>query len=178
MLLVQTLTKELVGELQDIRIRAALPSLTLFSRNKWEEMKQLKSQQQHSLDDDDEVTSATELPPLFPLQHEFMRLLPRRSILYKSSSYHHCDEAVESLQQHDDVGRMTTFVSHSSANIPANIFIHPSPSSSHASRAHPSQASPHSQLFFKARCTMPLITVCGHLGSRRTSSHPTLKYCW
>jgi hypothetical protein len=190
MLLLQSLTKELVEELQELRMRDALPSLTLFSRNTFQEIRQTQKQQQQQqqslIDDSDELN---EMPatPLFPAYCEFVRLLPRRSIKYKTSSYHFDDGVSVALQQEArDDGTMAVFAwALGAAAVPANIYIHSSASGLTSASTSPppplqshSQRLPPSQLFVKMYFTLPLMTSCGHLGSRKASTHSNLKYCW
>jgi hypothetical protein len=171
----QSLTKELAEELEYLRMQAVLPSLTSFSRSLMSDIRERmkQKQQQQSVDDDDDIEIVAAAPSsLFPLQQEFMRLLPRRSVSYKTSSYHHYDlRVMEMLQQVEDSGALATFVSlTSSVHAPANIFVHASSSSSCL------YFSAISQLFFKTNYNMPLITVCGHLGPRKSSSQSALQY--
>jgi hypothetical protein len=191
LLLLQSLTKELVEELQEQRMRDALPSLTSFSRNIAQEIRQTQKQQQQQQQQQqsliDEGDGVNEMPatPLFPAYCEFARLLPRRSIKYKTSSYHFDDGVSVALQQeaHDD-GTMAVFAWALGATaVPANIYIYSSHSPTSASTSPPplqshSQSLLPSQLFIKMYFTMPLMASCGHLGSRKASADSNLKYCW
>jgi hypothetical protein len=187
--LVQSLTTELTNELQFIRIHDALPALVDFILKQVDDMKQQQSIQQQSaltrnFDEDDFIDDSHHEPSaLFPRRQVFMRLLPRRAPGYTCSSYHKDDDcALISARPSSEVGKMAVFTSPRTTHaISSNIYvIDPSSkplSTSPAPSTMPLFCSPPSQLFCYMACCLPLVTACGHLGSKPSSTDNTLKYC-
>lgn len=181
-------------------MQAALPALIAFSRKQaLEQLQLLKQQQQQPQhypfhDDDDDVTC---LPPPFERRRAFRRSLPRGSRLFASSagrSNHHltvedcipeCDDGVMAVFQdasaaQSSVANMYIQCVRTPVSRPASIDLSPSSASAthHTSRRQIANAlPPQSQIFCYLQYTLPLVTACGHLGSRPTSSGSTLKYC-
>ncbi len=188
-LLLQSLTLELVNEIQAIRIREALPALVEFSESQTETISQRpKQEMQHffpsihcssfvpNVNNDDEGPVY-----MFPRRREFLRSLPRRLNLSSCSSYRHDDHnTLMNLYHPTQDERMAVLrsplVSH---DLAANVYTYSPPSSisSHpALKSTPEMSSNPSLSFSYLSYTLPMITVCGHLGSMPSSTHNTLKY--
>jgi hypothetical protein len=188
-ILAQSLTTELVKELQSIRIHDALPALVDFILKQVDDMKQQQIIQDQSTlasncNEDDLFDDGHHEPSaLFPRRQVFMRLLPRRAPAYTCSSYHKDDDcALSSALPSSEVCKMVVFTSHCTAHtIASNIYVIDPSSKPLSTSPAPSTmslfCSPPSQLFCYLALCLPLVTVCGHLGSKPSSADNTLKYC-